>query len=239
VARRPHHRLQPAHGARPVRVGPPLLAAVDAGVASRAAREAVDRLGAGIESDLATVDGRDDWPWPEDRLTYGNAIVVEARLAFGVRTRDAVAVDGALHALTWLVATETHDGHLSPTPVGGWCAGEPRPAFDQQPIEAWTLADAAWRALDATGDARWGDVVVSAARWFAGDNDARSPMWDPATGRAFDGLEPHGVNGNEGAESALALTGTVLDLRRVEEHRSRGAIRQAARKDDSWSNATR
>jgi hypothetical protein len=41
-------------------------------------------------------------------------------------------------------------------------------------------------------------------------------MWDPSTGRAYDGLQRHGVNRNEGAESALALIGTLHDLARVE-----------------------
>ena len=38
------------------------------------------------------------------------------------------------------------DGHLSVTPVGGWATGEPRPGFDQQPIEVAALADACARA---------------------------------------------------------------------------------------------
>jgi hypothetical protein len=171
----------------------------------------VDRLVVGLDVALA-----DDWPWPEPRLSYGNAIVIEARLAAATLRRDPSAIEHALRVLRWLIAIETLPGHLSPTPVGGWGQGEPRPGFDQQPIEAWTLADAALRAFEITGDAGWAAAVRSAAGWFAGSNDTGEMMWDPSTGRAYDGLQRHGVNRNEGAESALALIGTLHDRARVE-----------------------
>ena len=44
---------------------------------------------------------------------------------------------------------ETLGDHLSVTPVAGWGPGEPRPGFDQQPIEAAAIADACARALTA------------------------------------------------------------------------------------------
>ncbi len=34
-------------------------------------------------------------------------------------------------------------------------------------------------------------------------------MWDPTTGGAFDGLEEHGANLNQGTESTLALLATL------------------------------
>jgi hypothetical protein len=174
-------------------------------------RELVDRLVVGLDVALAG-----DWPWPEPRLSYGNAILVEARLAAASLRDDARAIERALRVLRWLVGIETMPGHFSPTPVGGWGPGEPRPGFDQQPIEAWTLADAALRAFEITGDTSWATTVHSAAGWFAGSNDTGVMMWDPSTGRAYDGLQRHGVNRNEGAESALALVGTLRAVERVD-----------------------
>ena len=80
-------------------------------------------------------------------------------------TRPTVTEHG-LALLEWLVARETLDGHLSPTPVGGAGPDDRPPRFDQQPIEVAAMADACARALALTGDDRWlpgarhGDLVV-------------------------------------------------------------------------------
>jgi len=74
------------------------------------------------------------------------------------------------------------------------------------------MADAARCALEVTGDQQWRAGIHAAAGWFAGDNDAGLMMWDPHTGRAFDGLHADDVNRNQGAESALALIATLIDL---------------------------
>ena len=43
-----------------------------------------------------------------------------------------------------------------------------------------------------------------AASWFFGNNPAGQPVYDPASGRTFDGIDPPGVrNGDAGAESTL------------------------------------
>jgi hypothetical protein len=60
-----------------------------------------------------------------------------------------------------------------------------------------------------TGDASWLEGVRLAARWFAGDNDAGSVMWDASSGGGYDGLHAWGANLNQGAESTLALLSTL------------------------------
>ncbi|MHA6724061.1 glycoside hydrolase family protein [Sphingomonas sp. RS2018] len=77
---------------------------------------------------------------------------------------------------------------------------------------------AANEAYRVTGDARYRDLARRLAAWFAGDNAAGRPMYDPATGRAFDGIvDAAKVNLNSGAESTVeallaltALQGTPL-----------------------------
>jgi hypothetical protein len=164
---------------------------------------------------LLPVPGDDAlWPWPEERLAYDNARIPEALLAAGSRLSDDGLFDAGLHLLEWLVATETHDGHFSFTPVGGRAPGEPRPGFDQQPVEAAAMADACSRAWILTGDRRWKDRVERAARWFVGANDAGMALYDPQTGGCGDGLGPDYTNLNQGAESTLAAL-TVLQQARA------------------------
>ncbi|MBI3225564.1 MAG: glycosyltransferase [Mycolicibacterium cosmeticum] len=157
------------------------------------------------------------WPWPQPRLTHTNAVIAEAMIAAGVATDDPVLGERGLDLLGWLIDVETTGGHLSPTPAAGWSTGEPRPGFDQRPIEVSALAEACARA--ATSDARplWPDTVRAAAAWFQGDNDAKRPLWDPETGGCHDGLDADGVSVNQGAESTLAAISTFQQLRRFTE----------------------
>lgn len=155
------------------------------------------------------------WPWPESRLSYANALIPDASLSAAIVTGNGRQADYALHQLGWLVERETLDGHFSFTPVGGGDASESRPRFDQQPIEAWAMAEACARAFDLTKDLRWAQAVRRAAAWFLSDNDAGVAVFDPVTGGGFDGLERNGVNRNEGAESSLAFVGTMLRLREL------------------------
>lgn len=153
------------------------------------------------------------WPWPEPRLSYANAVLPDALLAAGeLLERPDVVADG-LTLLGWLLARETVDGHLSPTPVGGAGPGDGGPAFDQQPIEVAAMADACARALAVTGDTGWRAGIELAAGWFLGANDVGSVMWDPHTGGGYDGLEIEGPNLNQGTESTLALIATLQHAR--------------------------
>jgi len=86
------------------------------------------------------------WPWPEPRLSYANALIPEARLAVAVARCDREGATNAVSLLDWLVRAESRERRFSFTPVAGRGPGEPKPAFDQQPIEAWAMADACARA---------------------------------------------------------------------------------------------
>jgi hypothetical protein len=155
------------------------------------------------------------WPWPEPRLSYANAVLPDVLMAAGDSLHDDRLVEEGLQMLGWLLDLQRADGHLSLTPAAGWVAGEPRPGFDQQPIEAATLADACARAFDLTGDARWSDAVELAAAWFFGRNDVGISMYDNESGGCCDGLEPHDRNENQGAESTLALVTTLQHAGRI------------------------
>jgi hypothetical protein len=170
-------------------------------------------------SDAASVVGRatvdEDWPWPEPQLTYANAVLPDAMLAIGAALHRDDLVEEGLRLLDWLMVRQTSAGHLSVVPVGGADPGDSAPRFDQQPIEASTLADACARAAAITGDAIWMEYLQRAVAWFLGDNDAGTPMFDPVTAGGYDGLEPAGPNLNEGCESTLALISTLQHAHRL------------------------
>lgn len=149
-----------------------------------------------------------EWPWPEPRLYYANALLPDAMIAAGTALGRPALVSRGLALLAWLLERETRDGHLSVTPASGSGPGDLGPGFDQQPIELSTVADACARALTVDDSPRWLEGIRMANAWFDGDNDARVVMWDPVSGGAFDGLHSEVANQNQGAESTLALVST-------------------------------
>jgi hypothetical protein len=154
-----------------------------------------------------------EWPWPQPRLTYANAVLPEALLAVGAALDAAGLVADGLRLLAWLLDAQTHNGHLSLVPAAGRGPFESAPGFDQQPIEAAALADACARAHTLTGQGRWLDGISRAADWFLGANDTARPLYDPVSGGGCDGLERYGRNENQGAESTLALVSTLQHAR--------------------------
>jgi hypothetical protein len=173
-------------------------------------------------TDMLAVIGRpkvDDpsWPWPEERLSYANASIAEALIVAGDALPNESALNRGLNLLEFLLRTETRDGHLSVTPVGGRGRGDTGPGFDQQPIEVSALADACGSAFRITRQSSWLTGVDLAWDWFGGDNDSATPMFDPHTGGGYDGLERHGRNLNQGAESTLAMLATAQQARQISE----------------------
>ena len=61
-----------------------------------------------------------------------------------------------------------------------------------------------YRAFSVTADRLYLDRMFNAYLWFLGENSLRLPLYDHETKGSCDGLESHGVNRNQGAESTLA-----------------------------------
>lgn len=154
-------------------------------------------------------NGKGSWIWPEDRLTYSNAVIPEAMMICGAELHYPALLARGVGLLEWLLEREGTGDHLSVTPVGGRGPGDKAPQFDQQPIEVTAIADAATRAVLLTGDESWETIVDQSVNWFLGNNDAGVSMIDIDTGGGYDGLHVDGVNLNQGAESTLAMVATM------------------------------
>lgn len=152
-------------------------------------------------------------PWPEEALTYANAIIPHAVMGAGLLLDELDTLEQGLDMLEWLVRIQNRGDHFSPIGNGGWRPGDPHPSFDQQPLEVAHLVDACLYAFDATSDTYWLDCARQAALWFYGLNDVGIWMHDPRTGAGFDGLTPDGHNPNCGAESTLAYLSTIGQMR--------------------------
>lgn len=177
----------------------------------RGAARLLDRANDILDLDEAS----EEWPWPEARLTYANALLPDAVLAAAIAAHDESLVAHALARLDWLIERQVRDGHFSFVATHGADRGFRPPEFDQQGIEAWAMASACARAHGHTGESRWVAEVGRAAAWFLGENDVGVAMYDPETGGGYDGLQADDVNLNQGAESSMAFVATMMALREV------------------------
>jgi glycosyltransferase involved in cell wall biosynthesis len=170
------------------------------------ARTILTRFGDGL-MDLLETTRRPEWSWFEIVLAYDNARLPEALIRAGeMLGRDDMIARG-LETLDWIVERQTSpEGRFRA--IGTESFGRPYAepaAFDQQPLEAQATIDACTAAFAVTCDRRWIDEAERAYRWFLGVNDLDLPLVSPQDGGCFDGLMPHGLNRNQGAESILAL----------------------------------
>ncbi len=163
-----------------------------------------------------------DWRWFEDGLAYDNARLCQALIQTGGTTRTPPYLEAGLSSLRWLMTLQTAPSGCF-RPVGSDSFGQLRQkpaAFDQQPLEAAAAISAcmaAWR-VEQRPDARaeWRAGAMRAFGWFLGENDLRTTLIDPSTGGCADGLHPDRVNGNMGAESALAYLLGLIEIREFE-----------------------
>ncbi len=156
-----------------------------------------------------------EWVWPEDSVTYENARLPQALIAWGELSENEEMTEWGLKSLRWLIEQQmnSEEGYISIIGNDGWLTrdGE-RAQFDQQPVEIAALIDACWEAYEATEDSYYLDTIYLGFNWFLGRNDLGIPLYDFRTGGCKDGLHPSRVNENEGAES---LVSWLLSLQRM------------------------
>lgn len=169
---------------------------------------------------FSSVDLDGDWPWPEETLTYENALLPHALIVAGVRLGDGRLRSVGLTVLDWLISVQTSRRGTF-TPIGNdgwWTQGGERSHFDQQPIEAAATIFAAQAAYEATKDAGYMRSAEAAYGWFLGDNDAGLVLADVDTGGCRDGLSADHVNENQGAESTLMWLTALETMRQLRTH---------------------
>lgn len=169
------------------------------------------------EGILRNLKGNSDeeWIWPEDSVTYENARLPQALIAWGELSENEEMTEWGLKSLRWLIDQQmnSEEGYITLIGNDGWLTrdGE-RARFDQQPVEIAALIDACWEAYEATEDSYYLDTIYLGFNWFLGRNDLGIPLYDFRTGGCKDGLHPSRVNQNEGAES---LVSWLLSLQRM------------------------
>ena len=129
--------------------------------------------------------------------------------ARAVHRRPALAEGGipgdTQASFAFLDRQTTIEGVFWPVGNEGWHPrGEEKASYDQQPVEAATMAEAALSAFDLLGADEYLATFRRAHGWFHGHNSLKRSLVDIRSGACCDGLQASGVNRNQGAELTLA-----------------------------------
>lgn len=157
---------------------------------------------------------RENWTWFEDVLAYDNCRLSEAMIRAGMRLDYVEIHECGLDTLRWISnMQQAPSGHFRPVGSSSFGRAYERPIpFDQQPVEIWASIDAASAAYDLSGDPNWLTQAIQAYDWFSGANDRGVAVADPISGTSHDGINPRGLNRNEGAESVLAYQHATIAI---------------------------
>jgi hypothetical protein len=151
-------------------------------------------------------------------MTYANAVLPHALFDAAERWPGEAYLAVAESSLGFLDLVTTAEGVFWPIGNRDWYShGEEKSLYDQQPVEAATMAATALAALELRGDAKYLAIFQRAHQWFHGQNSLQQPLADAEQGACFDGLQPAGINRNQGAESTLAFLWTELHVSAAEQ----------------------
>jgi len=155
---------------------------------------------------------RPDWPWFESRMTYANAVLPHALFIAARRWPKEEFREVAESSFAFLDRETTLNDFFCPVGNDGWYShGGQKAMYDQQPVEAVTMAEAALAGHSLLGGECYVSTFHHAIGWFYGANSLSLPLVDEKRGACFDGLHPSGVNRNQGAESTLAYLWAEVD----------------------------
>ena len=171
---------------------------------------------------------RPDWDWLLPEMTYANAKLPEALFRGYQMLGEEELLTVARRTMDFLCEKTFVDDLLCLVGNRGWyrSGADAPPLYDQQPIDASAMVDAALAGFDATGAADYLRRAWLALGWFFGRNTQGTPLYDPGTGGCFDALTETGVNQNRGAESTIALLSAQLSVLEARQRISRRVLSQ-------------
>lgn len=147
-----------------------------------------------------------DWPWPEDTLTYANAIIPYSLLEVGHLHGHLEAKQVGRQMLSFLNQICLQDSYVQLIGNQGWYSrGGTLSKFGQQPIEAAYSVLANVSAYRIFKDPVWLEAGSRYLNWFWGDNSSGVSLINLEDQSIADGIDelPRGINPNRGAENTV------------------------------------
>ncbi|MFQ5834157.1 MAG: glycosyltransferase [Candidatus Thorarchaeota archaeon] len=159
------------------------------------------------------------WQWFESYLTYANPRFPQALFRAYQTTGRKDYLHIAERTLKFLVANDIVKGIYQPVGNQSWYKrGGTKALYDQQPLEASCMVEAASTAFQVTGKKTYSKMAWTAFAWFMGKNSSNVMVYNPATGGSYDGITASGLNQNQGAEAGLSYLLARLEMEVLRTH---------------------
>jgi len=146
-----------------------------------------------------------DWHWFESKITYSNGIIPLALFHSYEIIENDKTLQVTKEAMVFLEKITFKQGFFAPIGSDSWYEKGCEPSqFAQQAIDAMAMVLMYYQSFFVIGETKYARLMSSCFMWFLGANEMSMPLYDFETHGCCDGLESHGVNNNQGAESTLA-----------------------------------
>ncbi len=166
------------------------------------------------------------WQWFEPYITYANPRLPHALFRAYQITGRKEYLSIAEKTLKFLAANDIVKGTYQPVGNQSWYKmGGKKPLYDQQPLEASCMTEAASVAFQVTGKKTYYKMAWIAFAWFLGKNSNGVMVYSPATGGTYDGISVHGLNRNQGAEAGLSYLLARLEMEVLSKQESQSPLR--------------
>jgi hypothetical protein len=158
-------------------------------------------------------NAQEGWKWFEEKITYCNARLPQAMMVAFEKTGKTEFLDVGKESFEFLCEKTILGGIFVPIGQKRWYVrGGRRAMYDQQPIEASSMIEAAVEAFGLAREKKYAKIAKTCFEWFNGKNTKGIRLYDSETGGCFDGITAHGVNMNQGAESTVAYLAARLAM---------------------------
>ncbi|WP_292464462.1 glycosyltransferase [Methanolobus sp.] len=164
---------------------------------------------------------QEKWEWFETEVTYGNAKMCEALMLAYSLTGNPRYKEIGIKALDFLTYTQWNGEFFDLVGNEGWYKHKGNKAiFGQQPIDAAYLTEAYVTAYEVTQNEKYIQFANRSFEYFLGRNRLKAIMYDHSNGAVCDGLDPKGMNPNQGAESVVCFIMALEMLARYSDNKA-------------------
>jgi len=156
-----------------------------------------------------------DWKWFEAYMTYANARLPHSLLKANDAVEDKNYLKVCLESFNYLTENQFENAVFQPIGTKGWFKkGGIKPKYDQQPLEASCMVEAAIDIGEKTGEKRYDKIAMDSFQWYYGKNTENSCLINTRNFTCYDGLTSKGLNIDQGAESTITYYLAYLKLKK-------------------------
>jgi len=146
------------------------------------------------------------WYWYEKIITYDNAVIPLSLLYCAQLVSDDHMLETGLKSAKFLDSLLFENDYLSTIGNKEWYFHDGiRSTFGQQPVEIPSIILLYKQLSYTTQEPIYRQRMLDSFAWFFGKNVLGLSLYDKNSAGCGDGLDSHGVNMNQGAESTISF----------------------------------